>query len=81
MALIQEGDVGQLLQNPELMDEVIKDLVADSKTLDTLADDIADKLQDALQDDPEMRKRLVDAAVTNELFKKKIINKLVDELS
>ena len=40
------------------MDEVIKDLVADSKTLDTLADDIADKLQDALQDDPEMRKRL-----------------------
>ena len=81
MGLIQEGDVGQLLQNPELMDEVVKGLVADSKTLDTLADDIADKLQDALQDDPEMGKRLVDAAVTNELFKKKIISKLVDELS
>ena len=81
MGLIQEGDIGQLLQNPELMDEVVKGLIADSKTMDTLADDIADKLQDALEDDPEMRRRLVNAALTNELFKKKIVNKLVEELS
>ena len=81
MGLIKEGDVGRLLQEPALMDDVVKGLVEDSKTMETLADDIADKLQDALEEDPDMRRRLVDAAVTNEVFKRKIINKLIEDLS
>ena len=80
MGFIQESDVGKLLQDPGLMDDVVKALVADSETMDTLADDIADKLQDALEDDPDMRKRVVEAAVSNEAFKRKIINKLIDGL-
>ena len=46
-----------------------------------MAEEIADKLQDALEDDPDMRKRIVDAAVANPDFKRKIISKLVDELN
>jgi hypothetical protein len=80
MGLIQEGDVGKLLQDPALMDDVVKALVEDSDTLNGLADDIADKLQDALQEDPAMRKRIVDAAVANSLFKQKIVNKLVEDM-
>ena len=81
MGLIQESDVGRILQNPVLMDEVVSALVEDSDAMDSLADDIADKLQDALQDDSEMRKRLVDAAMANDHFKKKLVTKLVDDLS
>ena len=81
MGLIQESDVGRILQDPVLMAEVVSALVEDSDTMDTLADDIADKLSDALGDDSEMRKRLVDAAMANDHFKKKLVTKLVDDLS
>ena len=81
MGLIQESDVGRIMQDPSLMKELIKGLVEDTATMDSLADDIADKLQDALEDDPDMRRRLVDAAVSNSAFKRKIVTKLVEDLS
>jgi len=80
MGLIQESDVSRLMQDQGLMDSLISGLVEDSSTMDSLADDIADKVQDALEDDADMRQRLVSAAMANETFKRKLINKLVDEL-
>ena len=80
MGLIQESDVSRLMQDPGLMDSLITGLVEDSSTMDSLADDIADKVQDALEDDSDMRQRLVTAAVANEAFKRKLINKLIEEL-
>ena len=80
MGLIQESDVGRLMQDAGLMDSLITGLVEDSATMDTLADDIADKVQDALEDDSDMRQRLVSAAVSNEAFKRKLISKLIDDL-
>ena len=81
MGLIQDSDVARLLQDPALMEDVAKALVEDPDARCSLADDIADKLEDVLEDDSEMRKRIVDAAVSNAEFKKKIVHKLVDELS
>ena len=80
MGLIQESDVSRLMQDQGLMDSLITGLVEDSSTMDSLADDIADKVQDALEDDSDMRQRLVAAAVSNEAFKRKLINKLIEEL-
>ncbi len=80
MGLIQESDVSRLMQDQGLMDSLITGLVEDSSTMDSLADDIADKVQDALEDDSDMRQRLVSAAVSNEAFKRKLINKLIEEL-
>ena len=80
MGLIQESDVSRLMQDQGLMDSLITGLVEDSSTMDSLADDIADKVQDALEDDSDMRQRLVTAAVSNEAFKRKLINKLIEEL-
>ena len=76
MGLIQESDVGKLLHDDSLMDQVVTGLVKDSQTMDTLADDIADKVQDALEDDLEMRQRLISAAVANDAFKTKLISEL-----
>ena len=80
MGLIQESDVGRLLQDEKLMEQVVNGLVEDSQTMDALADEIADKVQDALQDDPHMRERLITAAMANEAFKKRLVSKLIDEL-
>ncbi len=68
MGLIQESDVGRLFNDKALMDEIVSGLVEDPNTMDQLADDIADKMQDALQDDSDMRRRLVNAAVSNDVF-------------
>ena len=80
MGLIQESDVGRLFNDKALMDEIVSGLVEDPNTMDQLADDIADKMQDALEDDSDMRRRLVNAAVSNDVFKRKLIAKLIDML-
>ena len=81
MGLIQESDVERLLRDEALMDQVAAALVEDSATMDTLADDIADKVQDAMEDDPELRQRIISAAISNEAFKKRLVSKLINELS
>ena len=81
MGLIQEADVGRLLNDEKLMAQVVSGLVEDSATMDTLADDIADKVQDALEGDTEWRNRLIDAAISNEAFKRRVVDKLISELS
>ena len=80
MGIIQESDVGKLMQDTALMDEIVAGLVQDSNTMDQLAEDIAGQVQDALEDDSDMRQRLLAAAVSNDVFKKKLISKLIDEL-
>ncbi len=80
MGLIQEADVARLLSDEKLMDQVVSGLVEDSTTMDSLADDIADKVQDALEGDSEWRHRLISAAVSNEAFKRRLVDKLISEL-
>ena len=81
MGFISESDVTRLMQDQDLMGQVAKAIVEDPGTMDSLADDIADKLQDQLEDDPDMRRQIVDAAVANPEFKRKIVAKLTDDLS
>ena len=81
MGLIQESDVGKLMQDDQLMDQVVAALVEDTQTMDNLADDIADLVQDSLQDDPLMRQKLVAAAIANEAFKRRLVTKLISDLS
>ena len=80
MGLVNESDVSKLMQDDKLMDAVVAGLVEDSQTMDTLAEDIADKVQDALSDDAELRQRLITAAISNDVFKRKLISKLISEL-
>ena len=80
MGLIQDSDVGKVLADQEFMDQVVSGLVEDSSTMDSLADEIADKVQDALENDSDLRQRLVSAAMANEVFKRKLVDKLIEEL-
>ena len=80
MGLIDNADIRRLMQDPGLMDEIAKAVIDDPKTMDSLADDIADELSDELEDDPGLKKRIVDAAMSNPEFKQKIVRKLVEDL-
>ena len=80
MSLIQESDVGRLLNDQQLMDQVVAGLVENPSAMDNLADDIADKVQDALGDDPELRHSLISTALANDVFKRKLIAKLIDNM-
>lgn len=81
MGIIQESDVGTVLADQAFMEQVVAGLVENSSTMDSLAEDIADKLEDAFENNADLRQRLVSAAIANEAFKQKLVNKLVEELS
>ena len=81
MGFITDSDVKKLLEDKKLMAGVAKAIVDDPEAMDDLADDIADKLEDELEDNPELRKQIVNAAVANPEFKKRIVTKLVEEFS
>jgi len=81
MGIIQESDVGTVLADQAFMEQVVAGLVENSSTMDSLAEDIADKLEEAFENNADLRQRLVSAAIANEAFKQKLVNKLVEELS
>ena len=81
MGIIQESDVGTVLADQAFMEQVVAGLVENSSTMDSLAEDIADKIEDAFENNADLRQRLVSAAIANEAFKQKLVNKLVEELS
>lgn len=67
----------------EVFDLALKHVTPGSEVseVNELAEDIADELSEQMEDDPELRRKIVDAAVANPEFKKRIVKKLVEELS
>jgi len=81
MGFIEKGDVQKLLHDSSLREAIVKAAVEDPETMDSLAGDIADKLSDELEDDPEMRQKIVKYAIATPEFKKRVVRKLVEDLS
>ena len=81
MGFTEKSDVRKLLQDPKLKDAIARAAVEDPKTMDSLAGDIADKLSDELEDDPEMRQKIVAHAIATPEFKKRVVRKIVEDLS
>ena len=81
MGMIQDSDVSKVLADQDFMSQVVSGLVEDSATMDSLADEIADKVQDSLENDSNLRQQLVGAAMANDAFKRKLVDKLIQELS
>ena len=80
MGIITDADVQKLTQDQSLMSDVAKAIMDNPEALDDLADDIADKLSDELEDNPELRRQIVDSAVANPDFKKRLVAKLAEEM-
>ena len=80
MGFITSADIERLMQNDELINDVAKGLVEDPEAMDSLVSDIAEKLEDELDNNSVLRQKIVDAAIANEGFRKKVVAKLADEL-
>jgi hypothetical protein len=80
LGFIKDADIERLMQDEELITDVAKGLVEDPETMDSLVSDIASKLEDELDNNSVLRQKIVDAAVGNEQFRKKVVAKLADEL-
>lgn len=80
MGLIKDSDVGNVLADEEFMQQVVSGIVEDPSTMDALVDDIADNVQDALENDADLRQRLISTAMNNEVFKQKLVEKIIQEL-
>ncbi len=81
MGLIEESDVRKLLDDKQLVTEIANAVVQDPQGGESLADDIVSALSDELEDAPSLKEAIVDAAMSNEEFKKKIVMKLVVDLN
>lgn len=78
---INAADVLDLLTDKKLMDEVVEKVLDDPDTMDDLAGSIAEELSDIMQDDPRFTSKVMSSAMKDASLKKRIIKKLVDDLS
>jgi len=81
MGFIEKGDVQKLLHDSSLREAIVKAAVEDPETMDSLVGDIADKLSDEMEDDPEIRQRIVDGVIASPTFRKRVVRKIVEDLS
>ena len=80
MGFVDTSDIKNMLQDPELRADIAKAAAEDPGILDDLVDDIADELEDELENDAELKKQIIDAAMSNPKFKQKLIKELLDDL-
>ncbi len=81
MGFADKAEVRKLLQDPTLVDEITKSVLENPSALKDLADDIADELSDVLEDDPDFRAKIIQAAMGNETFKSRLVQKLAEEVA
>jgi hypothetical protein len=79
MGLIEASDVSKLLSDPEMASEMAKAVLETPGVMETLADDIAEDLGDELDNAQEFKKQIVDAAMANPEFRKRLALKLVED--
>ncbi len=81
MGFTEKGDVRKLLRDSTLREAIVEAVVEDPKAMDSLAGDIADKLSDELEDDSEIRQKIVDGVIASPTFRKRVVRKIVEDLS
>ena len=80
MSYVTEQDARRILKDGKLMNEIICKVVDDPEILDNLAESVADEISGILEDDPEFKQKVLNTALSNPEFKRRIIKELVDEL-
>lgn len=77
---ITNADVSKLLQDEKLVDEVVKEILEDPEALDDLASKVASEIADNLENDSVIKQKIMDAAMENPDFRKRVVKELVDEI-
>jgi len=78
MGIIQSSDIRSLLQDPELTTEIAKAVAEDAEALDSLANDIAGEIEGEMGNSPDLRKKILEAAMAKSDFKRRLAMAIVN---
>ncbi len=81
MAKIDKEDIAKLLRDKSLMANIVKKVAMDKDVIQKLAGDIADEISDMIEYNTTLRRRIIDAAISNPEFKKGVIKALTKKIS
>ena len=81
MSFFDKSDVVGLLDSTELIEDVIHAIDDDPEAMDDLAGEVASALEQAMQEYPEVRRKLVDTAMSRPEIRRRIAKKLVEDMN
>ncbi len=81
MGFFQEGDAEKFLKNSKIVDEIVSNVVKDSRMINDLADEVADQLEDLIEEDGGLMNKILSAASENKEFRNRVVKQLSTKLS
>jgi len=81
MGLIEKADIQEFLKDEKFIDEVVNKCLEGETFVGGIAEDMADKIADELENDPKFKEKMLAITKKDPYFKRKILDKLVDELN
>ncbi len=81
MGLVNKEEVGLLLKDEDLVDEIIHQVLSDKDFMSRLAKDAASVIAEELDKDDNFKRKMLKVANTDKLFRKEVVDKIIAELS
>ena len=78
---VSRADARKLLEDKKLMDEVVREALANPEVLEELAESVADEISEVIEDDPTFTQKMIEAVKGDSVFKKHLVKALIDELN
>ena len=81
MGFLQEGDAEKFLKNSKIVDEIVSNVVKDSRMINDLAGEVADQLEDLIEEDGGLMNKILSAASDNKEFRNRVVKQLSTKLT
>lgn len=81
MSIITKQDIVRLVEDKNLVDDIIKEVLASQDMLQSLAEEAAESIAEVLDKDEKFRERMLKAANQDPIFKKQLLDKIINELN
>lgn len=81
MSIITKQDILRMVEDKNLVDDIIKEVLASKDMLQSLAEEAAKPIAEVLDKDEKFRERMLKAANQDPIFKKQLLDKIINELN
>jgi hypothetical protein len=81
MGLVNKEDVASLLEDEHLVGEIIEQILGNKEFASMLAKDAAAVIAEELDKDENFKKKMLKVANTDKLFRKEVVDRIVEEIS
>ncbi len=81
MSIITKKDIIKLIEDQSLMADIIKEVLDNQGMAQSLAKEAAKQIAEVLDNDEKFRERMLKAASGDPVFKKRLMDKIINELN